>query len=509
MTNIQKVSTPVAKPKLDIVEEITTGIQALLGELGKGRVDGVAYDTAWVARLAPHYPDHGFENSLDWLRQNQHDDGTWGAPLVHYHDRFISTLASIVALQEVGHELRDHRRIKRGEAALWKLIGQLGWDNNDTVGFPILSASLAEEATKLGLDVPHPPVRFGERYRQKVTSLLSQSSRDWRTTSLSFSLEAMRTFVKPDDYVLERNNSVHISPSATAGYLLLRDDKMALSYLDSVMQNDSSGIFPALSPIDTFEIAWALNYLHRNGAVQPDNVEVRRALHVLNTAWSQENGLTYSSFVSLGDIDDTAAAYATLNWGKYKVSHSVFSFYETDSHFCCFPGETDPSISAHVRLLIALRIFAADAQCQRWIDKTLYALQEFDATGSFWADKWHSSPYYVTSAALYALQGIADDLAQSRLKWILRTQNDDGGWGYLGVSTPEETAYCLEALLFWDRTVERIDQTILDASANYLSLHLNDKYYAPLWIGKSLYTPYNVVKAVILSALFSYYTWCS
>ncbi len=487
------------------IETITTEIEKLLCELGKGRVDGVAYDTAWVGRLAPHYLGHGFENSLEWLRQNQYEDGTWGAPLVHYHDRFISTLAAIVALQESGRELRDHRRIKRGEAALWKLIGKLGWDNHDTVGFPILSASLADEATKLGLDVPHPPIRFGERYRQKVTALLSQTNRDWRGTSLSFSLEAMRNFVNPGDIVLEPNNSVHVSPSATAGYLLLDDNNLALSYLKSVIERDPSGVVPALSPINTFEIAWSLNFLRRNNAVSKDNFQAKRALEILNAAWTKDVGLTYSSYVSVSNIDDTAAAYTALNWGDYQVSPSVFSFYEMEDHFCCFRGETDQSVGAHVRLLMALRISATDLQCRSWIEKSLYALQKLDANGSFWSDKWHTSPYYVTSAALLALQGVADDLTQARLKWMLKTQNDDGGWGYLGTSTPEETAYCLEALLFWHRTMERIDTIILSAAAKYLVSHIHDKHYAPLWIGKSLYTPHNVVKAAILSALFSYY----
>ncbi len=509
ITKVYKLTTTVSNRSFHKIEDLTSAIQLLLSELGTGRVDGVAYDTAWVARLAQRYPGHGFENSLEWLRQNQYEDGTWGAPLVHHHDRFISTLAAVVALQEAGRELRDQRRIKRGEAALWKLIGKLGRDDNDTVGFPVLSASLAEEATELGLDVPHPPVRFGERYRQKVASLLSQSSRDWRRTSLSFSLEAMRTFVKSDDDVLESNNSASVSPSATAGYLLSHDDPGALSYLKQVTQANSNGGVPALSPIDTFEIAWSLNHLQHNGAVEPDNFEVRRVLRMLVLAWSKEVGVGYSTYVSLPEIDDTAAAFTVLNWGGYSLSPNVFASYELADHFCCFRGETDPSVSIHIRLLIALRLFANDPQCELWIGKILHALQKFDQNGSFWSDKWHASPYYVNSAALYALHKVADDLAQSRLKWILRTQNDDGGWGYLGVSTPEETAYCLEALLFWDRTVNRVDQGVLDSSAQYLMLHLNDGHYAPLWIGKSLYTPHNVVKSVILSALFSYYCWGS
>jgi len=97
-----------------------------------------------------------------------------------------------------------------------------------------------------------------------------------------------------------------------------------------------------------------------------------------------------------------------------------------------------------------------------------------------------------------------DDLAASRLKWILHTQNDDGGWGYLGQSTLEETAYCLEALLFWDGMVASIDPTVLDAAAQFLSDNLDHLPYLPLWIGKSLYTPYVPVKAAVLGALFAY-----
>ncbi len=509
---ITKVNTlAISVPNLAAhkIDDIKAQIELLLKELGKGRVDGVAYDTAWVARLAERYSGHGFDNSMEWLRQNQHDDGTWGAPLIHYHDRFISTLAAIVALQEGGREPRDQRRVKRGEAALWKLVGKLGWDNHDTIGFPILSASLAEEATKLGLDVPRPPIRFGENYKKKVTAVLSQTNRDWRSTSLSFSLEAMRTFVKSDDIVLERNNSVNISPSATAGYLLLNENEMALSYIKEVSQNSPNGAVTALSPIDTFEIAWSLNFLRRNNSISATDPDVQRTLATLKSAWSQEYGLTYSSYVSVPNIDDSAAAFLALNWGGYEVSHSVFSHYEMEDRFCCFHGETDPSVGAHVRLLSALRSAADSPDCQNWTKKTLYALQTFDSNGSFWSDKWHISPYYVTCSALLALHNIANDLTQSRLKWILRTQNDDGGWGYLGTSTPEETAYCLEALLFWNSTIHQIDHAVLDSSAQYLLSHIDDHHYTSQWIGKSLYTPYNVVKSVILGSLFSYYSWNS
>jgi len=483
---------------------LTAEIRLLLTDLGKGKIDGVAYDTAWVARLAPHYPGFGFEASLEWLRRNQYDDGTWGGPLVQYHDRFISTLAAVVALREVGGDSRDERRVKRGEDALWRLVGRLGRDDSDTIGFPILAASLGQEARSLGLDVPQPPVRFAAAYRMKVQALLNQPERNWVHNTLTYSLEGLRSAVTETDRVLEANASAASSPAATAAYLLMQRRDDALAYLQSIMEPDGSGAVPTFSPIDIFDVIWPLNHLHLAGAIEADDPDARLALERTWRFWSPETGIGTSTFFSVPDMDDTAACFAALKRAGFPVSADVFRYYELDDHFCCYHGETNPALSAHVRLLAALRLCEDHPYYQRWIDKVVNVLRHFDENGSFWWDKWHSSPYYVNGAAIQALHGVADDLMGSRFRWILRTQNDDGGWGYLGESTPEETAYCLEALLYWDRHVARVEPSVLDAAARYLAQHLNDRYYVPLWIGKCLYTPRNPVRAAILSALFSY-----
>src|SRR5215813_7797429 len=116
----------MAVPRYAVEERtaLLSDIQTLLGNLGRGKIYGVAYDTAWVARLAIRYPGYGFDQCLDWLRRNQYEDGTWGASLMHYHDRFASTLAAIVALREASNNPRDERRVKRGEQALWKIVGR-------------------------------------------------------------------------------------------------------------------------------------------------------------------------------------------------------------------------------------------------------------------------------------------------------------------------------------------------------------------------------------------------
>lgn len=495
--------TSFTDEELQVLEQ---EIRALGSNFNLGQVLGVAYDTAWVARLQPRYPHANFDLAAEWLRRHQYEDGTWGAPQLHYHDRFISTLASVVALRELNQGGRDERRIKRGEDALWRLVGGLGRDDSDTIGFPILAAGLAEDAAKLGLDVPHPPLRYFQAFKHKVQSFLQQPVRHWRGTTLLFSFEALRDEAHAHDDLLEANDSVGSSPAATAAYLLNFEHQPALNYLQDLVIREG-GAAPDVAPIEAFENAWSLIHLQKASVIRPHYPEVKQVLDYLWDYWSPEEGAGYSTYFPIRDLDGTSACFTVLRWGGYPVDPSVFNFYETDDHFWCFHGETNPSVSAHVRLLAALRLCEDHPDYERWVGKVLRLLRQSDENGTFWWDKWHSSPYYVNSLALSALHGLDDQLARSRYKWIIRTQNDDGGWGYYTQSTSEETAYCLEALLIWDQTVERVDPAVLRAAANYLRLHMTDMYDVPLWIGKSLYTPVKPVKAAILGALYSYAQW--
>ena len=489
---------------INTLDRIEFEIENLLRELGKGQVDGVAYDTAWVARLAPHYPNSGFDKCIDWLRQHQHEDGTWGAPLIQYHDRFISTLAAIVALREVGDGKRDERRVKRGEQALWHLVGKLNRDDSDTIGFPILTASLVRDAEELGLDVPKPPIRFAKAYNKKVDLLLAQTNKDWKASSLVYSLEGLRHALVEGDNVFEENGSVSVSPAATASYVLSFPDTPALDYLlKNLIQNQDSSS-SAFDPVDVFDIGWSLNHLRLADAVDPNHPQVRRGLDFLWENWSAVSGISPSTFFNLSDVDTTAVCFMVLKWGGYPVNADCFSYFELENHFCCYKEEANVSLSANVRLLAALQMCDDHPMQKQWIEKIVRLLKQTDENGSFWWDKWHASPYYVTSTSIHALRGVADELVQSRLKWILRTQNDDGGWGYLGESTPEETAYCLEALLKYDNEVASINTTILQRAFEYLLAHVDDKQYTALWIGKSLYNVNGPVKSVILSSLYTY-----
>ena len=169
--------------------DIKARINATLDSLGNSKTDSVPYDTAWVARLAGRYPRCGFEEALDWLRAEQLTDGSWGGKFLHYHDRFVCTLASLIALREVGDGGADEVRIRRGEEFLWREIGRLNHDPWDTVGFPVLAVSLVNEARALGLDVPDNVYHDVAVIEQKLNMLGSDPSK-WRYTCLLYTSDA-------------------------------------------------------------------------------------------------------------------------------------------------------------------------------------------------------------------------------------------------------------------------------------------------------------------------------
>jgi hypothetical protein len=69
-----------------------------------GEITVSPYDTAWVA-LIPAMdgsPRPEFPKSVEWILNNQLEDGSWGIEVANYssyYDRVINSLACVVALQ--------------------------------------------------------------------------------------------------------------------------------------------------------------------------------------------------------------------------------------------------------------------------------------------------------------------------------------------------------------------------------------------------------------------------
>lgn len=493
-------------------------INTLLASLGEGKsyTSSTAYDTAWTAQLVPHFPQSGFESSLTWLRSHQHPDGSWGANILHYHDRIISTLSAVIALAKIG-DPADKTRIDAGTRFLWHNVDRLRYDADDTIGFPLLIAALITEGLAVDLDIPRHIAANIDVVKKKLSMITAQPA-DLRYTTLAYSLEAIMDYLPHGerfDFTAPGFN-VGTSPSATAASLLNPNTFVqgSLDYLQQIVRQQADGGTPTVDPIDVFECAWTLNNLRAAGAVSPDDPQVRPLLDFLYRVWNPQCGLTYSSCFRVTDLDDTAEAFMVLRWGGYDVSADVFSSYEEENHFRCFYGEANPSLSANIRLLGALQMHRDHPQFEKWSNKIVRMLMTHDREGYFWFDKWHISPYYPTTYAIPILHMmgvqplgasmLGDDKLARRVKWLLKTQQRDGGWGYYGSSTAEETAYSLQALVYWHTQVERMDLVPLHTAAAFLRKCGPLEHQPALWIGKGLYTPYKVVSSAVLMALHSY-----
>jgi hypothetical protein len=254
-----------------------------------------------------------------------------------------------------------------------------------------------------------------------------------------------------------------------------------------------------VAPIDVFERAWVLWNLGL-GSAGPNGQSGLWDRHAeqLLRAWRPGEGAGYSIHGSVVEADDTSIVFEVLaRMGRAPDLETLLS-YEEEDHFRCLAYELDPSMSANIHVLGALRAAGLERHHPATA-KVIKYLGQKRGVRPFWADKWHASPYYTTGHAIIAAAGYADDLVKEAVEWVQDTQGVDGSWGYY-LPTAEETAYCLQALCIWDRYHGGGDREALRRGAEWLTEHIEGPQPA-LWIGKCLYNPRFVVQAAMLSAL--------
>lgn len=488
-------------------------VHHLLRQIAAGRshMTNTAYDTAWVARLG-HLDGWMGEAALEWLRANQLADGSWGASEPrYYHDRAICTLAALIALAEQGRPC-DHLRLRRGRLALEMAFHGLKADPvGEMIGFEMIMPALLAEAEALGLAVgPQHPLRREDdlqvRLSRQRTAKLAALPRGMvsRFVTVAFSAE----MAGPDgvhlldiDNLQEANGSVGHSPSATA-YFILRgrpQDPAALRYLHQVARVSADGGVPVIAPSDVFEVAWVLWNLGLTDSLNDELLALCQPhLDFLATTWEPGQGVPQAAGYTPKDGDDTGLVYTVLTQFGRTVDIGTVLRWEQGDHFRCFALEANPSISANIHILGALRQAGLATQHPS-VQKIMGFLRRTQTLQLFWFDKWHTSPYYPTAHAVIACAGYNDELIADTISWLLETQHRDGSWGYY-MPTAEETAYCLQALTAWQRRSGPVPADALRRGAAWLEGHAEPPY-PPLWVGKCLYCPTLVVRSAILSAL--------
>ena len=483
-------------------------VEGLLKAMGPGRMGTTAYDTAWVARLhevAPEMANH----ALDWVAQNQLSDGSWGAEFpLYYHDRIVSTLAAMVVLARRGRRAHDRQQIDGGLSALEHLTSNatrnLASDAMGApAGFEMIVPTLVAEAESLGIIKPQGDRilgRLGNLRQMKLAKLAGLKISRHMTTALSAELAGTDSLHMLDfDQLQESNGSVGNSPAATAHFALYvrRGDEKALAYLNSVLVNGGA---PFVAPFENFERIWILWNLYIGGLLEDGAMQhARPHLEFLAARWMRGRGIGFSESYSLVDGDDTTLGFDLLVSMGYPVDIEAVLSFEEDTHFRCFPLEVNASVDVNIHALGALRRVGCESK-HPTVQKALGFIRRARKSQGYWFDKWHVSPYYTTSHAVMFCRDYDDTLCASAVEWIVKTQHADGGWGFYGKSTAEESAYALQALILWGRSGGKLPPGRVELGKRWLVRNAVGPH-PPMWIGKSLYCPELLVQSSILSAI--------
>lgn len=487
---------------------IEAEIQKLLKEIGPGNMSSTAYDTAWVARLNEIDPELS-NRSLEWICENQLPDGSWGAKdIFYYHDRVICTLAAMIALARRGRRAYDRKQIDLGLSALEGIVsgatmGLQADPNGATIGFEMIVPTLIAEAERLGIikQQGESILKRLSHLREKKLSRIQGKLLN-RNTTMAFSAEMAGIdgqAMLDVENLQESNGSVGHSPSATAYFALYvkKQDEHALKYLSNIVKED--GGISNVAPFDAFEISWTLWNLFLMPNIDLMTVsETKPLLDVLASAWEPGRGIGFATQYSVKDSDMTSFVFDTLSRFRYQKDVESILSYEENEYFKCYPLEVDPSISANIHVLGALRQ-ANFKQNNPSVKKIIRFLNQAKNGYPFWIDKWHSSPYYATSHAIIACAGYDDDLVKDSVDWLISSQQESGAWGRVS-PTAEETAYAVQSLWVWSQTSGRVKPDIIKRGVDWLVQNFNQTY-PPLWIGKCLYSPNFVVRSAVLSAI--------
>lgn len=480
----------------------------LLRDMSLGTMSNTAYDTAWVARLGDI--DHDMSShALEWIGENQLHDGSWGARNVYYyHDRVVSTLSAMIALTHQGRRARDKKQIENGLLALEQITdnatqGLSSAPSGPTVGFELIAPTLVAEAEKLGIIKQQGDRILGrlKKLREIKMSKLAGLKINRHITAV-FSAEMAgtdSTNLLDIDHLQEPNGSVGCSPSSTAYFAryLKPGDEKALNYLKSISKD---GGVPNFAPFDIFERCWVLWNLSLLDNFKPEETAlIESHMDYLSQRWVPKTGIGFASDCAMYDSDDTSVTQRVLlRFGREADIESILS-YEEEKYFRCVQHEASPSVGVNIHILGALKLAGFDRDHPS-IQKILNFLRETRNEGGYWFDKWHVSPYYITSHVVIECLEYDLQLCQGAIDWILKNQSANGAWGYFGFPTAEETAFCLQALKIWRRNGNPVPEGRIEMASMWLSENAKPPY-PWMWIAKTLYYPELIIQSSIMTAL--------
>ncbi|TDD70380.1 prenyltransferase/squalene oxidase repeat-containing protein [Actinomadura rubrisoli] len=533
-----------------------------------GRSSASVYETARLVSLAPWLTGHA--RRLRYLLDTQRGDGSWGPPHPGY--ALVPTLSAAEALLSA---LRGERRtwpdgvghaevVKAAGQALHALARLL--DGSEPLDLPDMPAiehitpSLIE-AINGHLDELRrpPPAAFVPDWTDGRLSpppgmdgALLPAVREHLDAGGAVPVKMLHALeiAGPSAYRAQTIRPVPMdapgqgagasfatvgaSSAATAAWLgtAAPDEpgsglvSSARRYLEAAVEQHG-GPVPVAAPVTNFERGWALGWLVRAGVP----LDVPSGLIVQMRESLGEQGAPGGTGLP-PDADTSSGVLYALSLLGVPHRPDLLWKYETETHFCSWPGENGRSVTTNAHVLEAFGHYLAAtgaaarpgigeryAATVRKVASWLVGQQLDDGR---WQDRWHASPLYATvccALALDAFGGAESVHAVDRaIQWTIREQRPDGSWGRWD-GTAEETAYAVQLLALTG--ARRGGTTMAHAAARALrrgGAHLRgvaaamagdepgvpvdiDSDKPPLWHDKDVYRPITIVRAAVLGAL--------
>jgi len=488
-------------------EQLIQKIKQTLKQVGTSQMSQSPYDLGWLLRLPnsknprkPRYPQ-----IISWLENLQHSDGSWGGQIPFAHDRAISTLSVIAGLSRWSLDEKWRGRIAKAAKAVEFYSKKLLQETEATVAFELLFPKLLKDCEKAGVKIKI-PIRVLNYYLKLKKEKLSKLPIEAATKQPTTLLHALEVLDKNIDLrKFEKfqfsSGSFGSSPASTA-YLFEKSVgfRKGKRYLDGFVNQE---IVSTMSPIGIFERAWCLLPVILLDEHKLFGGAVNNHLNYLKKSWTKK-GVGPSREFLIPDLDDTAVVFYLFGKTGQARRPSVFENFETDDGFMCFPGERSGSASYYAHLYLALSTCPDSPQIIRMREKIISFISRTQNKLGFWVDKWHGSPWYVTSRAIIALSRNpeAKAIIKNSVRWILSTQKKNGLWGVQN-GTAEETAYVLMALMIYG-DIASIPKNIIRRGIRSLAKRADDYNYPELWIGKTMFAAKLISQISILATLLFY-----
>ena len=476
------------------------------------RLPRSAYDIAWMARVRDDSGEYArYPDLVRWLVTNQYADGSWGGRMAYIHDRVLCTLAALMALKENGVDAEFPQFIERGERFIWQNLHKLHHEFADLAGFELLLPTLLQQASEMGIRVPAHTYGYGEIRDEKLKLIpleLLDSPKMWVSLANSMEYRMDKDVLCVMENIQGAHGAIANSPSTTA-YLAMQSgnrNQQALAYLDFVHDRGVPGFYPWTD----YEIAWMMQHLSYSGIPLEEfhNLDVWQTL--LDDMTSKGIGI-HQTF-GIPDGDTTSVTMHVLLQAGFDVDPLILKTFEHPETrtFQTFFFERNMSVITNVHALEALALLPDYPAREIVWDAVIRSLLSLQKYHTFWIDKWHISPYYATGHTLMALLKLGElGLVEysNSIDWLIHTQHANGGWGHFAYATAEETAYALLTLMTYHEMARPIDVDVIHHGMEFLYRYRdNPQPHPELFIAKTLYTPIDVVEALLMATFARYET---